>query len=168
MSRPSWDEVWLATAMTIAKRSKCDRAQVGAVIVSMDNRMAASSYNGPPPQYSPTLRLDYDPSHCNTWCPRACKGEGEALDPMYADCPSVHAEANAIARSTFADTKGGTIYVTSQMCMHCAKAVAAAQISRVVFYVPLADETSHRNPDAVREFLEDSDVDITLIRERNA
>ena len=37
--------------LAVAKRSLCDRRQVGAVIVSADNRVQAAGYNGPRPGY---------------------------------------------------------------------------------------------------------------------
>ena len=46
-TRPSWDEVWMATSMIIAQRSYDPRHQVGAVVVSDDNtQVLAVGYNG--------------------------------------------------------------------------------------------------------------------------
>lgn len=160
--RPTWDDVWLGTAISIAGRSLCTRSQVGAVIVTSDNRVAAASYNGAPPNYEYPNSVVEDPDTltCEFWCRRSNITDPDKLDPLYRDCPSVHAESNAIARSSFAETNGGTLYVTTPVCFHCAKAVAAAKIERVVW---MADKrASHRDADAVRQYLEDSNIVVTV------
>jgi deoxycytidylate deaminase len=55
----------MRVAETIGKRSECSRDQVGAVIVSKDNRIVDSGYNGPPRGF---YRVGGD---CKSWCPRA-------------------------------------------------------------------------------------------------
>ena len=32
LTRPTWDETWMSIAHTVAKRSRCSRAGIGAVI----------------------------------------------------------------------------------------------------------------------------------------
>lgn len=138
--RPGWDQTWLAVAQVVAYRSRCDRAQVGAVIVTHDNRVAAVSYNGPPRGQRLT-------GTCTAWCPRA-RGDVTA---SYDECAAVHAEANALLRADFTDIRGGTIYVSSACCRGCAKLVANSGITRVVHVVGEAD--AHRDPDAVEAYL---------------
>lgn len=65
MTRVSWDEIWLAQAHGIARRSLCSRDQVGAVIVSEDNTPLMASYNGPPAGFT------HEEKPCTEWCPRA-------------------------------------------------------------------------------------------------
>lgn len=43
-----WDKVFMSLAVDIAKRSKDPNTQVGAVIVTRDNRIRSLGYNGPP------------------------------------------------------------------------------------------------------------------------
>ena len=43
--RLSWEDYFMANAELISKRSTCDRAFVGAVLVK-DNRIIATGYNG--------------------------------------------------------------------------------------------------------------------------
>src|SRR5690349_1035987 len=45
--RPTWDEYFLDIAFSVAERSTCDRAHVGAVLVR-DRRILATGYNGSP------------------------------------------------------------------------------------------------------------------------
>jgi len=147
--RPGWDPTWLAVAQVIAYRSRCDRAQVGAVIVTRDNRVAAISYNGPP-------RGQRLVGTCVNWCPRA---RGENLSPSYDECATVHAEANALLRADFTDIRGGTIYVSSACCRGCAKLIANSGLTRVVHVVGPND--LHRDPDAVETYLRTCGLTVT-------
>jgi dCMP deaminase len=130
-------------ADTISHRSLCSRAQVGAVIVSSDNRVVSASYNGPPPNFTHLNRP------CTEWCPRA--KPGLHLDPLYDDCPATHAEMSAIARADWSNCAGATIYVTGAMCMSCAKVIPQTGITRVVQRV--REVEAHRNPESVESFL---------------
>ena len=45
-SRPSWDEIWMDMAHSIAKRSYDPKYKVGAIVVSADNTsVLALGYN---------------------------------------------------------------------------------------------------------------------------
>lgn len=149
--RPTWDQTWLSAASAIAFRSLCDRRQVGAVIVTQDNRVASFSYNGPP------SGMDVEGS-CLNWCPRA---QAQSSSADYSACPAVHAEANAIIRADFNDIAGGTIYVTSAMCINCAKIIANSGLQRVVHVV--ATEDAHRHPDEVEKFLQASGLNTVRV-----
>ena len=46
-ARPSWNDYFMDIAFTVAQRSTCDRAHVGAVIVRA-RRMLTTGYNGAP------------------------------------------------------------------------------------------------------------------------
>lgn len=150
--RPSWDEVWMATADVVAARSLCSRAKVGAVIVSEDNIVRAASYNGPPPGFK------HNEKECSFWCRRATADE---LMPTYEDCWSTHAEMSAIARADRSTLEGATIYVTSAMCMPCAKVIPQTGITHVVHRVE--ESAAHRSPDRVEDFLDSMGVDITRV-----
>lgn len=76
---------------------------------------------------------------------------GFAMSPTYDDCPSLHAEANALITSDRSLRIGGTIYVTSDICMGCAKLIANSGLARV--YVSAKRYDKHRNPDASYDFL---------------
>lgn len=149
-TRPSWHQVWMTVALTMSERSKCSRASVGCVVVSKDQRIVATGYNGPPSGFKAE-------GPCINWCPRAmAEGNGS---PTYDDCPSVHAEANAIVRSDPQELKGATVYTTSSICKGCAKIVANSGIIRVVHIV---DEISYpyRSNDETEKFLCDCGIDV--------
>lgn len=150
--RPSWDQTWLAVAEIIAKRSRCSRAQVGAVIVSKDQRIAASGYNS-------ASALWPHSGFCIDWCPRA---QGHApLDNTYDQCPSIHAEANALLYVDRSRVEGGTVYVTCAPCMQCAKLISNSGIRRIVCRVK--PEDAHRRPELVFKYLEDLGLDYTIV-----
>lgn len=138
-------------AVDLARRSRCCRDQVGAVLVTQDNRVNSASYNGPPADAELGGRpvVTEPDSRCDQWCPRAMSPQTEkALD--YSDCYANHAEANALVRANFDDVIYGTMYVSSTPCVACAKNVAASPVQRVVFRV---DPARPRDPEAAEWFL---------------
>jgi len=122
VSRPSWDEYFMSIAFQVAKRSTCDRAQVGAIIVK-DRRILTTGYNGAPSGLP----------HCDD--------VGHLL--IGGHCVrAVHAEQNAIVQAALhgVSVKGGTIYVTHQPCLTCAKLIINAGVVRVVYAGEYPDE----------------------------
>jgi dCMP deaminase len=146
-TRATWDQVWLATAQVAAHRSRCDRAQVGAVIVTPDNRVAAVAYNGPPRGQQLT-------GNCSVWCQRFRSGDTSA---SYDKCPTVHAEANALLLNEIS-IKGGTIYVSRACCVDCAKLIANSGLARVVHVV--GPDDWHRKPDDVEAKLRECGLEV--------
>lgn len=129
MKRLTKDESWMAMAFIAGRRSSCDRSQTGAVIVSSQNRIVATGYNGPPARYSLS-----DDRSCSHWCGRAadgCIASGEG----YLTCPAIHAEANALLYASRRDIEGGAIYVTRVPCWDCAKLISNSGIIRVTCVV---------------------------------
>jgi dCMP deaminase len=153
VTRPTWDETWLNVADIVGKRSRCSRAQVGAVIVGRDQRIVATGYNGPPSG----MMLQ---SMCENWCPRA-KHEPQGSD--YSDCVSIHAELNALMYVDRSRCEGGTLYVNSAMCWGCAKAVSNSGIYRVVMVVHTGEE--YRQPDLSADLLRSSRLEVTVLHD---
>lgn len=122
--RPSWDEYFLNIARQVSTRADCRRAQHGAVIAK-HNRIVSTGYNGSPAG---------GPSCLAGECPRGLLTAEQMahLTADYSNCIAIHAEANAIAYASRADTEGATIYVTGASCDMCSKLIAAAGIARVV------------------------------------
>lgn len=111
----------MKVAWVISMMSSCVRDQVGAVLVSEDQRIIATGYNGQPSGW---------PEDCGS-CPRRLK-DGVGLDDAYSDCTSIHAEANCLLYSDSSRRRGGTLYVTRSPCWGCTKQIANSGILSVV------------------------------------
>lgn len=118
----SWDTTFMKMALVIADRSKDPSTQVGAIIVSGDNRILSAGYNGTPKG----INDDEFP-----WG----RGDGSpgCLDSKYPFV--VHAERNAVLnfRGVGTQLEGSTIYVTHFPCGECAKEIVQAGVSEVVY-----------------------------------
>jgi dCMP deaminase len=146
MTRKSWDSIWMTMADTVAGRSLCSRAQVGCVLVTSDNQIAAATYNGPSP------RFDHQDRPCTAWCERSNKKTVDIVDPRsYADCPASHAEASALIRADASRLSGATIYVTGSVCINCAKLITHSGVVRVVHRVDPAN--AYRAPLETEKYL---------------
>lgn len=154
--RPTWDQHWIEAARNASRRSLCSRDQVGAVIVNAENESIATGYNGPPRGFNHGEKL------CTVWCARAGKAlEGEPLDLGHTDCPSLHAEANALLKSAKYARVGGTLYVTSHVCINCAKLIANSGVSRVV--VDPAHPSAHRNSETGYSLMRSCGITVEIL-----
>ena len=115
----SWDEYFMAIAKLSAMRSKDPSTQVGACIVSNDNRILSIGYNGAPNGFSDDEFI---------W-----SREGSNLETKY---PYVcHAELNAILnyRGSKKDLENAKIYVDLFPCNECAKIIIQSGIKEVIY-----------------------------------
>jgi dCMP deaminase len=149
----------------MGERSRCDRAKIGAIIVSTENRVVATGYNGPPANWSGLRPEEERPrewyEHCTNWCDRAIESApGEPADGLYANCPANHSEINALMHSSREEREGGSIYVSGSVCMSCAKAIANSGLARVVLVGETAD---YRNPAEVQRFLESCGIRVVSV-----
>lgn len=113
----NWDEYFMGIAMLSAKRSKDPNSQVGACIVSEDNKILSIGYNGLPIGCSDD-ELPWD-------------REGDFLDTKY---PYVcHAELNAILNYKGPTLENSKIYVALFPCNECAKAIIQSGIKEVIY-----------------------------------
>ena len=110
----TWDEYFMGVAMLAARRSKDPNTQVGACIVSPDNIIISTGYNGLPNGCSD----DEYP-----W-----EREGEETKYPYV----VHAELNAILNANGRDLRGSRLYVALFPCNECAKAIIQAGVKEVL------------------------------------
>jgi len=104
-------DYYIALAHSIAERSTCVRAKVGAVLVK-DDRILSTGFNGAPKHLT----------HCTQ----------ESCVVVHAHCiRCVHAETNALL---FADRVQGTIfYITHAPCLFCCQHLINAGVSMVYF-----------------------------------
>ncbi len=130
-------------AQSLALRSHCTRAQVGAVLTK-DTRIISIGYNGPP---QGTHNCDED-FHEEGGCPRDSKGSCSL---------ALHAEQNAIlyASKNGASIEGSTIYVTLSPCISCARIIYSMKIKRVIYlnsYAAYKGLASDEGVDFLRTF----------------
>ncbi|MEG1012060.1 MAG: dCMP deaminase family protein, partial [Ruthenibacterium sp.] len=128
----SWDEYFMSVALLSAQRSKDDSSQVGACLVSRENKILSMGYNG-----MPTGCFDDD----MPW-------ERNAADPLKTKYMYVcHAELNAILNhaSGTGSLRGARLYTTLFPCNECAKAIIQSGIAKVVYY-----EDKYADTDAVK------------------
>ena len=111
----SWDEYFMGVAKLSGMRSKDPNTQVGACIVSPDNIIISTGYNGLPNGCSD----DEYP-----W-----EREGEETKYPYV----VHAELNAILNANGRDLRGSRLYVALFPCNECAKAIIQAGVKEVLY-----------------------------------
>jgi len=113
----SWDEYFMGVAALAAMRSKDPNSQVGACIVSQDNKILSMGYNGFPWGCSD----DEFP-----W-----EREGDPLDTKYFYV--THSELNAILNYRGGSLEGAKLYVTMFPCNECAKAIIQAGIKTIIY-----------------------------------
>jgi dCMP deaminase len=110
----NWDEYFLNIAKAVSIKSKDPRSPVGAIIVSQDNIVLSTGFNG-------FARGVHDDSHILR----------DADEKLKIIC---HAESNAImnaARVGSHPLQGTTIYVTKFPCVACCNAIIQAGITRI-------------------------------------
>ena len=111
----SWDEYFMGVAMLAACRSKDPSTQVGACIVSQDNIIVSTGYNGMPKGCSDD-EFPWDRT-------------GEETKYPYV----VHAELNAILNANGRDLRNSRVYVALFPCNECAKAIIQSGVKEVVY-----------------------------------
>ena len=113
----SWDEYFMGIAFLSGMRSKDPNTQVGACIVSEDNKILSMGYNGFPAGCSD----DEFP-----W-----NREGDPLDNKYFY--TTHSELNAILNYRGGSLEGSKLYVSLFPCNECAKAIIQSGIREVIY-----------------------------------
>ena len=137
--RPSWDQIWMEFARSIANRSYDPRFQVGAVVVTEDNcQVLAVGYNG---NYAggPNKVESDSPGHSGF----------------------IHAEINALIKCDYNNPKAKKIYVTLAPCRMCAKAIINARVAELIYGEEYRDMSGvdllRENGVIVRSFSSQSD-----------
>lgn len=112
--RPTRQQMFMEIAHVVAKRSTCNRLNVGAIVVQ-GNRIVSIGYNG---------QMPGDP-HCDTVC-------------QPGQCNTIHAETNALKHIPLDNdlSDGLDLYVTDSPCMACASLLASYGIARVFYQSP--------------------------------
>lgn len=140
--KPSFEDIYMDLAESLASRSHCVKAQVGAVLTK-DTRIISLGYNGPP---AGTHNCD------EVWpqdgCPRDSKGSCSL---------ALHAEQNAIlyASKNGVSIEGSTLFVTLSPCIACARVIYSVGIRKVFFknsYAQYKGIPSDEGVDFLRKF----------------
>ena len=113
----SWDEYFMGVAMLSAMRSKDPNTQVGACIVSDQNKILSMGYNGFPLGCSD----DEYP-----W-----EREGDPMETKYVYV--THSELNAILNYRGGSLDGAKLYVSLFPCNECAKAIIQSGIKEIIY-----------------------------------
>ncbi|TWS94782.1 MULTISPECIES: cytidine/deoxycytidylate deaminase family protein [unclassified Streptococcus] len=132
--RLSWQDYFMANAELISKRSTCNRAYVGAVLVK-DKRIIATGYNG---GVSKTAN---------------CDDIGHQMDSGHC-IRTVHAEMNALIQCAKEgiSTAETELYVTHFPCVNCTKALLQAGIGKITY------KTEYRPHPFAIKLLEDKQI----------
>jgi dCMP deaminase len=134
--RPTWTEFFSEIVKVTAKRSPCERLQVGCLLVR-DNRIVSQGYNGflAGLPHESVVRNDHEQA-------------------------TVHAEQNAITdcAKRGVSTDGAIAFVTHYPCLNCCKLLLSAGISQINYI------NDYRNDELVELFCKQKKVKITKIK----
>lgn len=133
--RPNWNEYFKEIVQVTAKRSPCERLQVGCVLVK-DNRIISQGYNGFLP---------------------GCVHKSIVRDGH--EQATVHAEQNALCdcAKRGVSSAGATAFVTHYPCVICTRLLLASGISNIKYI------HEYKNDDLVNEFCNQMNVLINKI-----
>lgn len=141
-----WDDYFMGVSLLAADRSKDPSTQVGACIVSTDNRILSTGYNGFPQGCSDD---DFP------W--NRDESVGETKYNFV-----VHAELNAILNAGGKSLVGSRIFVSLFPCHECAKAIIQAGVKEVVYLSDKYNGTPSDN--ASKRMLNAAGVKLTKIK----
>lgn len=110
--KPKWRQAYMDVAERFAQLSSAKRLKVGAIVVKGET-IVSVGYNGTPAGWS---------NNCED-------EEGNTIPEV------IHAEMNAIAKlaKSCVSGEGSTMFITHAPCIHCAKAIYSAGISKVYY-----------------------------------
>src|SRR3954471_5326239 len=112
VKRPSFEDIYMDLAFSLARRSTCKRLHVGTVITSTDFRkVLAVGYNGNA-----------------TGLPNTCDRE-EA-----GNCGCLHSEENAVINCDAPRSTEKFVFVTHLPCVQCAKRLINLGNVKAVYY----------------------------------
>ncbi len=133
--RPSWDEYFKEIVQVTAKRSPCERLQVGCVLVK-DNRIVSQGYNGFLP---------------------GCEHKSIVRDGH--EQATVHAEQNSLCdcAKRGVSCEGSTAYITHYPCIICTRLLLASGIKEIRYIF------DYKNDSLVEYFCDQMKVSITQI-----
>jgi dCMP deaminase len=136
--RPSFEEIYMDLAHTLAERSTCARLNVGTVITSTDYRkVLAVGYNG-------------NAAGLANKCDRTDAG----------NCGCLHSEENAVINCDSPRTMDKYVFVTHLPCVACAKRLINLGGVKKIFY-----RTQYRSMESI-EILQSVGIETVQLPER--
>jgi dCMP deaminase len=133
--RPNWDIYFKEIVQVTAKRSPCERLQVGCLLV-VDNRIVSQGYNGflPGLEHNSIVRNGHEQA-------------------------TVHAEQNALVdcAKRGVSCNGATAYITHYPCIICCRLLLAAGIKKIKYI------NNYNNDELVNYFTDNMNVSIDII-----
>jgi dCMP deaminase len=141
--KQKWIDAYMDVAERFAELSSAVRLKVGAVVVK-DNRIISIGYNGMPSGWD---------NVCEELVHRI------AQEPILKTKDEViHAEANAIAKLASSNDSGkdSEMFITHAPCIHCAKMIYGAGISKVYY------RDTYRSEDGIN-FLTKSGISVEKV-----
>ena len=145
-----WDDYFMGVSLLAADRSKDPSTQVGACIVSDDNRILSTGYNGFPQGCSDD---DFP------W------NRDESLGETKYNFV-VHAELNAILNAGGKSLVGSRIFVSLFPCHECAKAIIQSGVKEVVYLSDKYNGTVSDN--ASKRMLQAAGIKLTKMKPTKA
>ena len=145
-----WDDYFMGVSLLAADRSKDPSTQVGACIVSDDNRILSTGYNGFPQGCSDD---DFP------W------NRDESLGETKYNFV-VHAELNAILNAGGKSLVGSRIFVSLFPCHECAKAIIQSGVKEVVYLSDKYNGTVSDN--ASKRMLQAAGIKLTKMKPTQA
>jgi dCMP deaminase len=145
-NRPSWDEFFMALAITYSSRSSCIKVKAGSII-TYNNEIMGTGYNGAPSKLRSCLE---------TGCRKELKGLRYEDSLGSSTCVGVHAEMNAAGHLKKSGLKDLTLYTTIFPCHSCAKDLLSYGLSRLIF----KSFYSEKETETTYEILEEAGVEI--------
>ena len=141
--KQKWIDAFMDTAERFAQLSSAKRLQVGAVVVK-DNRIISIGYNGTPAGWS-------------NECEEITLHSDDTVTTKTKD-EVIHAEANAISKLARSNDSGlgSTMFISHAPCVHCAKLIYGAGISKVYY------RNSYRDTDGI-DFLTKCNIDVEKV-----
>jgi len=135
MNRPSWDEYFKEIVQVTAKRSICERLNVGCILIC-DNRIIAQGYNGflPGCEHKSIIRDGHEQA-------------------------TVHAEQNALCdcAKRGVSCNNSIAYVTHYPCIICTRLLLASGIKSIKYI------NDYKNDELVLHFCNQIGASITKI-----
>ena len=135
MNRPSWDDYFKEMVLVTAKRSSCNRLNVGCILVK-DNRIISQGYNGflPGFPHKSIVRDNHEQA-------------------------TLHAEQNALmdCAKRGVSCNGCTAYITHYPCLNCSRILLASGIKHIKYI------NDYKNDPLVQKIGDTVDVTLSKI-----